>query len=97
MIAQEGHPSFCRLGTPWRFPHPSQYSSLGDIEAKHYPFSMNARRTPCLVLGDHAENDLLQFPADTLSSRSDPVSRNPRPIQPEQVAARAKQSRKEDN
>src|ERR1700723_807174 len=89
MIAQEGHPSFCRLGASWRFPHPSQHSSLGDIEAEHLQFSMNARRTPCLVLGYHAENDLPQFPADTLSSPLGSVSRNPRPIQSETLAVPA--------
>ena len=89
MIAQEGHPSFCRLGAPWRSPHPSQHSSLGDIEAKHLQFSMNARRTPCLVLGYHAENDLPQFPADTLSSGLGSVSINPRPIQSETLAVPA--------
>ena len=89
MIAQEGHPSFCRFVASWRFPHPSQHSSLGDIEAEHLQFSMNARRTPCLVLGYHAENDLPQFPSDTLSSRSGSVSRNPRPIQSETLAVPA--------
>jgi len=89
MIAQEGHPLFCRLGASWRFPHPSQHSSLGDIEAEHLQFSMNARRTPCLVLGYHAENDLPQFPADTLSSRLGSLSRNPRPIQSETLAVPA--------
>ena len=89
MIAQEGSPSLCRLMTPWCSPHPAQHRSLRKIEAQHLQFTMNPWSSPGAVLRDHAENDLPQFRADTLSSRSGPVSRNPRPIQPETLAVPA--------
>jgi hypothetical protein len=41
---------------------------------------MNARRTPGRVLGNHAENEIAQFPADTLSSHTDSIPRKPSPI-----------------
>jgi hypothetical protein len=86
MIAQKGSPTPCRLRTPRRFPYPALYRALRKIESKHFEFSMNSGRAPCLVLGDHAENDLSQFPAHTLSSCSAPASRKPRPIQLEALA-----------
>ena len=43
--------------------------------------TMNTRRAPGRVLGDHPEDESVQFPAHTLSSRSGLVSRKPLPIQ----------------
>ena len=81
MIAQKRRPSFCRLMISRSFPHPTQHRSLRNVDAKHFQFPMNARRTPGRVLGDHAEDELTQFPADTLSSRADSMPRKPRPRQ----------------
>lgn len=58
-----------------------QYGSFRDVEAQHLQLTMNARRAPVRVLSDHAENDLTQFLAHALSSRSGPLQREPRPVQ----------------
>jgi len=71
---------FGRLGIARRFSHPAQHGSLGNIEAKHLQFSMNAWRSQGWVLGDHAEDQFAQFPAYALSSRVVPTPREPRPI-----------------
>jgi hypothetical protein len=42
---------------------------------------MNTRRAPGRVLGDHAEDQFTQFPADTLPSRPSSMPREPTPIQ----------------
>jgi len=86
MITQKGSPTPCRLRTSRRFPYPALYRALRKFESKHFEFCMNSGRAPCLVLGDHAENDLSQFSAHTLSSCSAPASRKPRPIQLEALA-----------
>ena len=81
MIAQKRSPSLCRLWTPRRFPHPAQHGSLRNVEAEHLQLAVNARRTPGRILGDHAEDEFAQFPADAFSSRAGPMPRKPRPIQ----------------
>ena len=80
MIAQKCHPLLSRLGIPRGFSHPVQHCSLHEIETQHFQFTMNARRAPSRVLGDHSEDEFAQFPAHALSSRSGPVSRKPLPI-----------------
>lgn len=69
VIAQESRPSFRRLGTSRRFPHPTQHSSFGNIEAEYLQFTMNTRRAPGRIFGNHAEDEVAQFPAYTFSSR----------------------------
>ncbi len=83
MIAQEGPPSLCRLRTPWRSPHPAQDASLRNIEAKHFQFPMDARRTPGWVLGIHAKDQFVHRFADALSARPSLIPREPRPIRRE--------------
>jgi len=80
MVVQKGRPTLCRLRSPWGFPHPAQHSSLGNIEAEHLQFTMNARRAPILVLRNRPEDEFTQFPAHAFSSRSGPVMRKPCPI-----------------
>jgi hypothetical protein len=46
MVAQKGRPLLRRLRIPRSLPHPAQYRSLRNVEAKHVEFTMNARRTP---------------------------------------------------
>lgn len=53
MIPQKGLPLLNRRWLPWRFAYPVQHSSLGDIEAKHFQLTMNARRAPSPILRDH--------------------------------------------
>jgi hypothetical protein len=81
MIVQKSRPSVCRLRISWRFPHPTQHGSLGNIEAQHLQLTMNTRRAPSGVLGNHPEDKSAQFPAHALSSCTAPMSREPRPIQ----------------
>ncbi len=61
VVAEERHPPFCRLRTSRRFPHPAQDSSLGDVESEHLQFSVNARRAPGGIFGNHAEDQFAQF------------------------------------
>ncbi len=70
-----------RVRTPGSFPQPAQHGSLRNLEAKHFQFSMNTRRTPGQVLGDHAEDEFAQFFAHAFSSRAIPMPREPCPIQ----------------
>ncbi len=66
MIAQKGHPSLCRIGIPWRFPHPAQHVPFRNVEAKHLQFAMNPWRAPGWVLPNHAEDEFAEFNADAL-------------------------------
>src|SRR5450631_4051528 len=81
MIAQKRCPSLGRLGTPRRFPHPALHRALGNIKPKHLQFAMDARRTPCGILRDHAKDQLAQFLTDAFSAHLNPTPREPRPIQ----------------
>ena len=81
VIAQKCRLPLCRLGAPRPFPHPTKHGSLRNIEAEHLQLAMNPWRTSDRVLGNHAENDLPQFPANTFSPRASPMSRKPDPIQ----------------
>jgi hypothetical protein len=90
MIAQKSRPSHCRLRAPRCLSHPAQHRALREIKAKHLQFTMYSRRTPSLVLGNHEEDQLAQFPADTFSSHTEPMSRNPGPIQLEACPMPAK-------
>jgi len=58
MVTQKRCPSFGWFRISRHLSHPSQHSSLGDIEAKHLEFAMNARRSPCLILRNHSEDEL---------------------------------------
>ncbi len=83
MIAEKRRPSSCQLGTPRRFPHPAQHGPLRNFEAKHYQLTMNARRTPCGIFSDHAEDEFAQFFVNAFSSHAVPMPREPCPVQPE--------------
>ena len=45
-----------RLVFPGRSFHPAGNGSFGNIKTQHEQFSVDARRTPGWILGDHAEN-----------------------------------------
>ena len=81
MIVQKRRPSLCRLGIPRGFPHPALHGSFRNVEAKHLQLAVNARRSPGRVLGDHTEDKLSQFPADTSSSNAGPMPGDPGPVQ----------------
>jgi hypothetical protein len=80
LIVQEGCPSLRWLRASRRFPHPAQHRSLGDIETKHFQFSVNAWRAPSSVVCDHAKDEVAQFPADGFSPHASSMPRNPGPI-----------------
>jgi hypothetical protein len=81
VIAQKRRTSLCRLWISWRSPHPTQNSSLRNIEAQHLKLAMNARRTPGGVLGYHAEDAFAQLLTDTLPARPSSMARELGPIQ----------------
>jgi hypothetical protein len=59
---------------------PSQNVSFRDVQTEHRQLAVNARRTPCRVLCDHAEDQVLQFLANPRSSPAHSMSRQPCPI-----------------
>jgi hypothetical protein len=81
MVSQESSPSLCRLESPRRFPHPAKHRSFGNVEAEHLQFSMNPGGAPNAILGNHARNEIAQFPTDAFPSRTGPAPRKPRPVQ----------------
>jgi len=70
MIAHKGRPSLCRIGIPWRFPHPAQHGPFRNVEAKHLQFAMNPWRAPRWVLPNHAKDEFAEFNADALPART---------------------------
>jgi hypothetical protein len=81
MIAQKGRPSFCRIGIPWRIPHPAQDGPFRNVEAKHLQFAMNPWRAPRWIVRNHAEDEFAEFTADALPARANGMPREPGPIQ----------------
>jgi hypothetical protein len=81
VIAEKCRPSLGRLGTPRSFPHPTQNGSLRDIEAEHSELTVDAWRSPSLVLSHHAEDQFAEFFARRPSTDANPLPRKPSPIQ----------------
>src|ERR1035437_4346494 len=81
MVIQECHPSLRRFRISRSLSHPAQYGSLRNVEAKHPQFTVNPRRTPGWVFGNHAEDEVAQFLAYASSSHACSMPREPRPIQ----------------
>jgi hypothetical protein len=69
VVLEKRRPSLGRLGAPRDLSHPTQDGSFRNIETQHLQLTMNARRTPCVVLCDHAEDEFAQFPAHTFFPR----------------------------
>ena len=59
MVVKKGKPAPGRIRSPGGSFHPPRDCSLGNIESEHEEFSVNTRRTPSGVLGNHAGD---QFP-----------------------------------
>jgi len=70
VIAEKGSPSSCRLRAPRCSPHPPQNSTLREIKAEHFQFTMNARCAPSGVLGNHPKDEFAQLFADALPSHA---------------------------
>jgi len=81
MVAQKYSPSRGRLRIFGRFPHPAQYSSLGDVEAEHLEFALNSRCAPSRILRNDLEDELTNFLACRPSAHADSGPRNPLPVQ----------------
>jgi hypothetical protein len=81
VIAQECRSSLCRLWISRRHPHLTRHCTFRNVETEHLQLTVNSWRTPNPILGNRAKDQLAQFPAQTFSSRSGPMSRNPYPIQ----------------
>jgi len=75
MVAQERRPPSCRVGIARSLSHPTQHGSLRNIETEHLQLTVNPRRAPIGVVGDHAEDQLAQFFSHALSSHTDPTPR----------------------
>jgi len=63
VVVLECRPSLCGLRIAGRSTHPTQNSSLREVEPKHRKLAMNARCSPRSVAGHHAEDEVSQFPA----------------------------------
>jgi len=96
VVVQKSLLSLCRLRIPRSFPHPALNTSLGDVEAKHPQLTVNPRRAPGGIVGDHAEDEFAQFSAHALSSHSVPMPRKPRPVQLESCLMPANDGRRLD-
>lgn len=58
VITDKGKPAIARPAVTRRAFHPARNGSLGNIKIQHEQFSVDARRTPGWILGDHAEDQL---------------------------------------
>jgi hypothetical protein len=58
MIAQKGKPAFGKLRISRCFAHPAGDGSFGNIEAEHEKLTVDARRSPSRILGDHPEDQI---------------------------------------
>ena len=81
MIIQKSRPSLRLLRISRCLSHPSQHRSLRNIETKHLQFTVDARRAPGGVFGNHAKDQFAQLLADAFSSYSVQMPRKTRPIQ----------------
>ena len=92
VVFEERHPALCRFGISRNFPRPAQHSSFRNVEAQHLQLAVDSRCFPGPVLGNHAKDEFLQFPADAFSSCAVPMPRKPRPKQLESSPVRATDS-----
>ena len=67
MVVQKGKPTLSWLGISWRSFHPTGDRSLGEIKTEHEEFTMDARRTPRRIFGNHSEDQLTNFFRDSSS------------------------------
>ena len=61
MIAQEGEPTLRGIRRSRSTPYPTGNAALGDIEAEHQEFAVNAGGMPGGILGHHPEDELADF------------------------------------
>jgi hypothetical protein len=81
MVVKKGKPAPGRIrGLGGSF-HPARDRSLGNIESEHQKLTMDARRTPGQVLGNHAEDQIPNFLGCHLSPGLPSDSGNQTPIE----------------
>src|SRR6202165_3204863 len=66
VILKKRAPTFGWPGIPRRPLHPAGDGSLGDVKAQHEKLAVNARSTPGWVLRHHAEDQVPNFPRQSL-------------------------------
>ena len=86
MIAQKGEPALGSRRISRRTFHLTRDSSLGNIETEHKKLAVNARRSPCRILGHHSEDQIPNLLRSLSSSDWPWYFRNQLPIQPEASA-----------
>jgi hypothetical protein len=86
VISKKGEPVLASLRISRRSFHPTRDSSLGNIETEDKYLAMNARRSPCRILSDHAEDQIPNVLRSLSSSDWPWYFRNQFPIQPEASA-----------
>jgi hypothetical protein len=61
VVAQESEPAFGWLGISRSTLHPPGDRSLGNFTTQHEKLTMDARRSPSWIFGDHLEDQLPSF------------------------------------
>jgi len=83
VITKKGKPALAGPAVPRRSFHPARNGSFGNIKTQHDQFSVDARRTPGWILGDHAEDQIPNLLAGRPSARLLGDPGNQPPIQKE--------------
>jgi len=81
VILKKRAPTFGWPGIPGRPLHPAGDGSLGDVKAQHEKLAVNARSTPGWVLRHHAEDELPNFPRQSLPTDLFSHLRDQTPVQ----------------
>ena len=81
MVAQEREPSLGGFRISRCSAHPTRNSSFGNVEAEHEKFTMNPRRAPCRILGNHSEDRFPNFFRRRPSPGARPDFRDQPPVQ----------------
>jgi hypothetical protein len=81
MIAEKRKPAFDKLRISGRFAHPAGNGSLGNIETEHKKLTVDARRSPGRILGNHPEDQILNLFRNSPSANRPTEPRNGAPIE----------------
>jgi hypothetical protein len=81
MVSEERQPSLHGIWISRSLPDPSRDTPFRDIETQLEQFTVNARRSPGRILGNHTEDQGANLFADTLASSYSSDSGDPGPIQ----------------
>jgi len=81
VIVQKRPPAPSRFWVAWCLPHPARDGSLGDLQAEHCEFPVDAGSMPSGVLREHLENEVACLPTDPFPAEPNSVAGEPGPIQ----------------